>query len=384
MSNASKHVLIVAGEASGDLHGSNLVSAMKKIDPEISIRGIGGDKMMDAGVDILAHASDMAVVGLTEAISKLHFIYKTSLGLKRLIKNSRPDLLILIDYPDFNINLARTARQCSVPVLYYVSPQIWAWRSGRIKKIAARVDRMAVILPFEKEFYRDSDLKVDYVGHPLLDSVPKGLDRDQLVVDMDLNGASPVIGFLPGSRKEEVLSLLPVMVKAAEALASHYPGLKCIIPVAPTISPELVLSIIGQSDLDIRISRSDIYKTLAVCDLALVASGTATLETAIMEVPMVIIYKISPLSYWIGKKIINVPYIGLVNLIAGKEVVPELVQKEVTPEIIEKEVIAILGDNPRRELIINDLKMVKHRMGSGGASERTARIAMEMIENFSQ
>jgi lipid-A-disaccharide synthase len=376
-----KHVLMVAGEASGELHGANLVKAMKGLNPDIAVTGIGGMRMEEAGVEILIPCSDMAVVGLTEVFSRLTSIVRAHLILRSLLKNSPPDLLILIDYPDFNINLARTARRCGVPVLYYISPQVWAWRRGRVRKIAGRVDRMAVILPFEREFYLNTgaEMIVDYVGHPLIDNVPHDLDKEEIKKELGLGEGNKILGLLPGSRGEEVKRLLPSMIGAAEILSSRYAGLKCVLPVAQTISHDLIRSMTGRSSLEIITAPKDIYRALAVCDMAMVASGTATLETAIMGVPMVIAYRVSPLSFWIGKMVVKVPYVGLVNLVAGKEVVPELIQDEVTPHGLADQAVSILEDEKKKAAMIKDLQMVRERLGSPGASLRTARIALKMM-----
>lgn len=372
---------MVAGEASGDLHGANLVSAMKGLNPDIAVAGIGGQKMEEAGVEILVPCADMAVVGVTEVFSRLTTIVRAHLTLRSLLKNSPPDLLILIDYPGFNINLARTARHYGVPVLYYISPQVWAWRRGRVRKIARRVDRMAVILPFEKEFYLKTGAKmdVDYVGHPLIDNVPHDMDKEEIKRDLGLEEGNKILGLLPGSRDEEVKRLLPSMVSAAEILTSRYADLRCVLPIAPTISPDLIQSIISKSSLKIITSTKDVYRVLRVCDLAMVASGTATLETAIMGVPMVIAYRVSPLSFWIAKMVVKVPYVGLVNLVAGEEVVPELIQGEVTPRGLADKALAILEDENKKADMINNLRMIKERLGGPGASLRTARIALQMM-----
>jgi len=377
----TKHVLMVAGEASGELHGANLVRAMKGLNPNIAVAGIGGRRMEEAGVEILIPCSDMAVVGITEVFSRLTTIIRAHLTLRSLLKKSPPDLLILIDYPDFNINLARTARRCGVPVLYYISPQVWAWRRGRVRKIARRVDRMAVILPFEKEFYLNTGagMTIDYVGHPLIDNVPHDLDKEEIKRELGLGKGNKILGFLPGSREEEVKRLLPLMIDAAEILSSRYAGLKCVLPVAQTISHDLIRSMVGRSSLEIIIAPKNIYRALAVCDTAIVASGTATLETAIMGVPMIIAYRVSPLSYWIGKMVVKVPYVGLVNLVAGKEVVPELIQDEVTPQGLADKAISILEDEKTKIAMIKDLQMVRERLGGPGASLRTARIALDMM-----
>ena len=380
----SKNVLIIAGEASGDLHGANLVSAMKTLAPDICFQGVGGDRMVSAGVDILTHSSEMAVVGLTEVFSKRNIIIKTYFKLRSILKTERPDLLVLIDYPDFNIILAGAAKKFGVPVLYYVSPQVWASRSGRVKKISRRVDRMAVILPFEKEFYKKKgiDMPVKYVGHPLLDQVPYNLKSEYIRNEFGIGTDDPVIGLLPGSRNEEINNLLPDMIKAAEIISYTYKNLTCILPVAPTISDESISRITEGTELKIITTNKGVYHALKVCDLALVASGTATLETAIMGVPMVIAYRISPFSYRIAKWVVKVQHVGLVNLVAGEEIVPELIQDEVTPQGLADECLDILGNEEKRTEMINRLKMVKESLGTPGASIRTARIALEMIRGY--
>lgn len=376
-------MVIVAGEASADLHGSNLVKAMKRLDPGIVFWGIGGREMERAGVRLLVSSSDMAVVGLTEVLSRLHTIARASRKLKSILKDKRPDLLILIDYPDFNIHIAGTAKRFHVPVLYYISPQVWAWRKGRVRKISRRVGRMAVILPFEEEFYRRRGMKVDYVGHPLLDAFECGkTGRDLFTSDFRLPTAEshyPVVGLLPGSRKEEIRNLLPVMVKAIGLLCRRYPEMRCVLPLAPTIEPGFIRSFIHNSPVEIKVIQGDIYEVLSACDVALVASGTATLDTAIMGVPMVIVYKVSLVSYWAARMVVKVPHIGLVNLVAGADVVPELIQHEVSAERLTREVEIILDDREVMASMKNKLKAVKEGLGRGGASERTARIAMEMM-----
>jgi lipid-A-disaccharide synthase len=373
---------MIAGEASGDLHGANLVRAMKGLNPDIAVAGIGGQKMEDAGVEILVPCADMAVVGVTEVFSRLTTIVRAHLTMRSLLKNSPPDLLILIDYPEFNIYLARTARRYGVQVLYYISPQIWAWRRWRAKKIARRVDRMVVILPFEKEFYlkTGTGMAVDYVGHPLIDNVPHNMDKEGIKRELGLQEGDLILGILPGSRGEEVKRLLPSMIGAAEILSSRYPNLRCVISIAPTISPDLIQSAISKSPLKIITIPKDVYRILCICDLAMVASGTATLETAIMGVPMIIAYRLSSFSFWFGKMVVRgVPYIGLVNLIAGEEVVPELIQDEVTPQRLADKALAILEDENIEADMIKKLRMVKERLGSPGASLRTARIALQMM-----
>jgi len=373
-------VIIVAGEASADLHGSHLVAALKRLDPGLAFWGIGGSRLQEAGVRILFNSSDMAVVGLTEVVSRLATITRAYRTLKSILRKNRPALLILMDYPDFNLRLARAAKRFQVPVLYYIGPQVWAWRKGRVETIRRFVYRMAVILPFEKDFYRERGLHVEHVGHPLLEEIPMDLDGKKVRMELGLDQESPVLALLPGSRKEEVTNLLPVMVEAAERIRSTHARMKCLLPRASTIPAELLDGLLKKSSLDVRVIQGDVHRVLKACDLALVASGTATLEAAILETPMIIVYRVSSLSYWIGRMLISVPFIGLVNLVAGEEVVPELIQGDVTPERLAREALDILDHDDKRRDMVRKLRALRETLGRGSASERTARIALEMIE----
>jgi lipid-A-disaccharide synthase len=381
VSDDSKFVVIVAGEASADLHGSNLVKAMKKLAPGIVFWGIGGKNMEEAGVKILFSSSEMAVVGITEVLGKLRTIARASGRLKRILKSKRPDLLILIDYPDFNIHIAKTAKRLKIPVLYYISPQVWAWRMGRVRKIARRIDRMAVILPFEKTFYAKRGVSVDYVGHPLLDSLSQEVDKKQVGVELGSEQGYPLVGLLPGSRKEEIRNLLPVMIESVQILGKRYPKIRCRLSLAPTIEAEFIRSFTENSSVKIEIIPGNTLETLRICHVALVASGTATLETALMGIPMVIAYKISRFSYWLGRIVVRVPYIGLVNLVAGEEVAPELIQDDVVAGRLANEALNILEDDGIRENMINKLRGIRESLGRFGASESTAKIALEMMRS---
>jgi len=356
---------------------------MKRLDPGLTFCGIGGPRLQEAGVRILFSSSGMAVVGLTEVVSRLATITRAYLALKTILRKDRPVLLILMDYPDFNLRLAHAAKRFHVPVLYYISPQVWAWRKGRVKTIRRCVDRMAVILPFEKDFYRERGVHVEHVGHPLVEEIPADLERDRATLDLGLHQASPVLALLPGSRKEEVTNLLPVMVQAAEKIRSKHARLKCLLPRASTVPSELLEELLRESSLDVRVTQGEVYRVLKASDLALVASGTATLEAAILETPMVIVYRVSPLSYWIGQRVISVPFIGLVNLVAGEEVVPELIQADVTPDRLAQEAMDILDHDDRRRNMVNKLRAIRAALGQGSASGRTARIALEMMESSS-
>ncbi len=338
--------------------------------------------MAQAGVNCFVSASDLAVVGLMEAFGKFRIHVKAANILKNVLKIHRPDLIILIDYPGFNLYMARIAKRLKVPVLYYISPQVWAWRRGRVRKIAGRVDRMAVILPFEEPFFRKTGLQVDYVGHPLMDAFEKRTERpkaDAAIRDPQSAIRNPLVALVPGSRREEVKNLLPVMLQACEILKTEFSRIRFILPLAKTISSEWISPFLENTALDIEICREGIYSALSRCHLALVTSGTATLDTAIMTIPMVVVYKAKALTYQVAKRVIKVPYLGLVNLVAEERVAPELLQDEATPERLAIAGKRFLVDEAFRQQTIRKLQVVKAKLGRGGASERTARIALEMM-----
>lgn len=371
--------MIVAGETSGDLHGASLVQAILELAPDVKFRGIGGRRMQEAGVELLAHAADMAVVGLTEVIAKFNQIRKVLNLMKADLAASKPDLLILIDYPDFNLMLGKAAKALGVKIFYYISPQVWAWRRGRIKKIRSIVDKMAVILPFEEQLYRDEDVDATYVGHPLLDTVTIKYTRAEALQQFGLNDGATTVGLLPGSRDTEIARLLPVMMNASEIIVKKMPGTQFVLPLAETLDLESVEKILGQYSVPVRIVHHDTLDAMACSDLVIVASGTATLEAALLGKPMVIVYKVSPVSYYIGKRIIKVEHIGLANLIAGKSVVPELIQDEANPERIATEVIHILSDEARLHRIKRELCEVREKLGEPGAAGRAARLACALL-----
>jgi lipid-A-disaccharide synthase len=375
----TKTVMIVAGEASGDMHGAGLVREMLKIDPSLHFYGIGGNRLQEAGVKLLANASAMAVVGLTEVISKLGSIFKIMNKMKRSLDEIKPDLVILIDYPDFNLPLARAAHKRGIKVFYYISPQVWAWRKNRIQQIKKTVTKMAVILPFEVDTYRQAGFPVHYVGHPLLDQVKIDYSQEQARKEFDLQKNDTIIGLLPGSRNSEVVKLLPEMLRAAEIIAKKIPDTQFVLPLADTLDKKTIAGIMSGFTVNVKVISGRTYEVISCCDLAIVASGTATLETALLGVPMIIVYKISPLSYFIGKLAIQVKNIGLVNIIAGKTIVPELIQAEASGARIAAEALTILNNEPKREEIIRELAGIRAKLGNPGAALRTAKLACDMI-----
>lgn len=371
--------MIVAGEASGDLHGSSLVVAMQRLDPNLRFYGIGGNRLKKAGVELAAHSSEMAVVGFTEVITKLRMILKVLAQLKASLKETKPDMVILIDYPDFNLPLAAAAHKQGIKVLYYISPQVWAWRRGRLKKIKKVVDKMAVILPFETQMYQEAGVDAVFVGHPLLDVVKKKFPYQEAMERFGLQDGLTTVSLLPGSRASEVVKILPEMLQAAEILARTIPNIQFVLPIADTLDVHFVQKIMQRYAVEVHIIQNDTYDVIGVSDIAIVASGTATLETALLEIPMIIVYKVSKLSYIIGKQIIKVDHIGLANIIAGKTVVPELIQDEANPRQIAVEICHILSSQTRMDEMKFNLSTIREKLGKPGVAERVAQLAFDML-----
>jgi lipid-A-disaccharide synthase len=373
-------VMIVAGEASGDLHGSRLVAAMKEMQPHLSFCGIGGKELLAQGIEPLYDSAKLSVVGLFEVLGHLQDIRQAMRILEERLRTHPPRLLILIDFPDFNLMIAKKAKRLSIPVFYYISPQVWAWRSGRVKKIARLVDRMAVILPFEKDFYKQKGMDVDFVGHPLMDSVKSVMTREEFLLSQGIPVEAKVVGILPGSRKKEVNSILPTFLEAAKMLAADMENITFVCPLAPSLTyDDLKRNGLESSGLHIKVVTGNRYDLMASCDAVMAVSGTVTLELAMLNVPMVVAYRVSLLSHFLGSRLIKVHYASLVNLIADKEVVPEFLQKDMTPENIHREMMRILLEKERNETMRHELRKVCDKLGGPGASQRAADIAVLML-----
>ena len=379
----TKKIIVVTGEASGDLHAANLVRELKKKDLDLEFFGMGGPELKSLGVDILFDATKVSVVGVVEVIGRLKDIFQAQYVLRKAMERNRPDLLILVDLPDFNLLLAPKAKPLGIPVFYYIAPQVWAWRRGRVRTIAQKVNKMGVIFPFEKKFFEQEGIDTQYVGHPLLDVVSAAMTREEFCHFHNIPEDSRIIGLFPGSRKKEVESLLPVFLGAAEILQHQLQDhFVFVIPKAPTVTEEMLrASGLDQyhEKLDTRIISENRYDMMAACDAVVSKSGTIILELAILEKPMVVTYKLAPVSYWIAKLMVKLDFFSLANLIAEKEVVPELLQHEVTAETVASELHSLLTDESRKQKMKLDLAEVRKKLGERGASRKAADAVLEML-----
>ncbi|HEX9023724.1 MAG TPA: lipid-A-disaccharide synthase [Geobacteraceae bacterium] len=377
--SSQKRIMIVAGEASGDLHGSNLVKEALRANPDLAFIGMGGPKMREAGVTILGDSAETAVVGLVEVISHFGAIYRAFATLRRVLRSDPPDLLILIDFPDFNLRLAKEAKKAGVKVLYYISPQVWAWRVGRVKKIARLVDRMAVVFPFEVPFYEKEGVPVTFVGHPLVDTVYPTMNRSEAQADFGLDPARKTVGLFPGSRKGEIKNLAATILEAATLLKKHFPDLQFVLPLASSLTISDIAPFLDAPELNIRVIEGRIYDVMQVCDAIISVSGTVTLEAALMGAPMVIIYRVSPLTYAVAKRLVKVEHIGICNIVAGERVVRELLQDDAEPAWITAEIARILTDDDYARQMRGKLAGIRAKLGSGGGSARVAEVVLEML-----
>lgn len=372
---AAKRVLIVAGEASGDLYGGQLIREVTGLAPGVSFSGIGGASMRQAGLSALCRSEDISVVGLFEVIRHLGVIRRALKAVTESIRTARPDLVVLIDFPDFNFRVARAAHRAGVPVFYYISPQVWAWRRGRVKTLARLVDKMIVIFPFEVDIYRKAGVDVEFLGHPLVDEVTQ-----KLKTLTTTKRRSPVIALLPGSRRGEIERHMPVMCRAARIIADAVPRVSFTLPLAPTLVREDIDTYLADCPVPIRVYEGAFHKVVKGADVAVVSSGTATVETALVGTPMVVIYRLNALTFMLARLLIRVPYIAMVNLVSGRRVVPELIQHEASADAISREVLAILNDGAKRRKMIGELREVARVIGRPGASRRVAARVVEFLK----
>ena len=362
---------IIAGEASGDLHGSNLIKALRNQDPHAHVRCWGGDKMQAAGATVIKHYKDLAFMGFVEVIKHLGTILGNLSFCKKDILDYRPDVLVLIDYPGFNLRIAKWAKQQGIKVVYYISPQVWAWKESRVHTIKSSVDKMLVILPFEVDFYTKWKLDALYTGHPLVEVVQQEMANNPIVPLAE----KPIIALLPGSREQEVIVKLPIMLSVVDA----FPSFQFIVAQAPSLSDELLLNIIG--DKPVLLAKDQTYNLLKQAKAGLITSGTATLETALFNLPQVVCYKGNAVSFWLAKKLVKVKYISLVNLIMDKPIVTELIQDDLNKENLIAELHKILKEGPELDRMRIEYKELWHKLGSKPASTLAASEILLIAQN---
>lgn len=371
-------IMISVGEASGDLHGASVAKALLRQCPEAELFGMGGEKMRAAGVNIVYDIADLGVIGIVEVVKNLPRLFRLRDMLAELMDREKPDVLVIIDYPGFNVRLAKVAKAKGIPVVSYISPSAWAWGKGRAREVANIVERVAAIFPFEADVYREAGAKVTFVGHPLLDIVKPSMSRDEALSYFGIGPDEQAILLMPGSRRQEIAGLLPDMLRAAEMIAEREPSCRFFLPVASTIAREEIEAMLSQYTCKVTLTADHTYDLMNISCAAIAASGTATLETSLLRVPTVIIYRVATLTYIIGRLVVKIPNIGLPNIIAGRKIVPELIQGDATPANIAKEALLLLADGETRKQVLADLDEVKAKLGQTGAVDRVAGVILEV------
>lgn len=376
----SQNVFIVAGEASGDLHAANLCKSLRQLDNSLHIAGMGGQQMRDAGVEVLFDASQLAVVGIVEVLGKYRMIKAVLRQIQQHLEQNPPDLLILVDYQEFNQRLAAFAKQRGIKVLFYIGPQVWAWRPKRVYKMARIVDQMAVIFPFEPELYKKAGVAVEFTGHPLVDEVHIDKTPQQARQILGVKNVTTV-GLFPGSRHGEIERLLPILIDTAKILRNSQPELQFVLPLASSLQQDdLAAYEADLNKLDVHVVKDHTYDVIQACDSIIVASGTATLEIGLMGVPMVILHKLAALSYFILSRLVKIKHIGLVNIVPGKEIIKEFIQHDAQPEKLAEETLHILNNEDYNLSMRKQLLGLRKLLGSGGGSNNVARLAYNMLQ----
>lgn len=372
-------IMISVGEASGDLHGASIAAELKKIKPNVKMFGMGGKAMRNAGVELSHDFADLDVMGFVEVIKNLPRFFRLRDELVEIMKKEKPDVLLIIDYPDFNIRLAKCAKELGIPVLSYIPPSAWAWRKGRAKTVAKLVDRIASIFPFEAEVYRNAGAAVTFVGHPLIDIVKPSMSKDEAYQFFVVDPEKPIVLLLPGSRKQEIASLLPIMLESAGKMLQENPNCQFFLPVASTISREMLQSILNSYKVKVHLTNENIYDLMNIADTAIAASGTVTLEAAILGLPVVVVYKMSAITYFIGRLLVKIPHISLPNIVMEERMIPELLQDDVTAENVAKEAMRLLKTDPSAQTVRQKLRLMKEKLGTEGAVKRVAEEVLSMV-----
>lgn len=377
-----KRIMIVAGEASGDLHGSNLVRSALSLDPDLKFYGLGGENLRNAGIDLLFDLEHQGLFGFLEIVSSLRSTIGIYRSLKASLTRDRPSAVVLIDYPDFNLRLAKSAKRLGIPVFYYISPQLWAWRQGRVKKVDRYVDRMAVVFPFEPDFYQRHGVEVSFVGHPLLDVMDPPRPKEEVKTELGFDPSQSLLGLLPGSRMSEIKAHLPLMLESARRLNAGRPnGVALAVAQADSLGSGELTPFLELGPKDVKLVAGHTHDLQNAADVILTASGTATLETALMLTPMVVIYRLKLLSYQIFRRMVKIEHVAMANLIAGEEVVPELLQNDARPDNIVTELNRILDSPEDRRRMVEGLTLIRKKLGGQGASLRAARLLLETINS---
>lgn len=369
-------IMMSAGEASGDMHAAAVAAELKRIMPDADLFGMGGADMRKSGVRIIYDIENLGIIGVVEVIRHIPFFFRLRAFLKKAMVEEKPDVLVCVDYPGFNMKLAHVAKELGIPVIYYIAPTIWAWNKGRAKNIVRDVEQVASIFPFEAEAYRKAGARVTFVGHPLADTVKPSMSFEEAMDYFHGNPDKKRVLLMPGSRKNEVAGLLPVMIQVAEKLAEKE-ECQFFIPRASTISKEMLLSIIGKTSLSIEITEGHQYDLMQICTACVASSGTATLETALMELPTVLVYKLAPFTWFLANLLVHVKYAGLPNLLLGREVTPELLQDRAQAENIVSILLPWLQDEKARQKNIEEIREVRKALGSGGAVHRVAELIIK-------
>ena len=372
-------IFFSAGESSGDQHAANLFTELKTQRPTLVGVGMGGVKMAQAGIDLCYDSSNIAVIGAAEVIARYVEIRRVLKAVQCALIREKPDLLICVDYKEFNYQLAKFAKKHGIHVLFYVSPQVWAWRRDRVKKYGAVIDMMAVIFPFESAYYEAENVPVRYVGHPSVDKVIPKLSKQDALSAFHLDSNAPIIGLVAGSRVNEIKRLLPIMLSAAHQLKTRFPTCQFVLPQADAISDALIQFYLNMTDVKVTVIKHQQYDAMQCCDVIMTCSGTATLEIALLDIPMVICYKLNALTYWLGRYLVKTRFIGLPNIIFGEGIVRELIQHDATPENLANEVAYLLSNPEAAQTLRDHLTSVREKLGQGGGIQTMANLVLEML-----
>ena len=373
------HVMILAGEASGDAHAAEFVRHIRRLRPDVRLSGMGCSLMKKAGVDVFFDSTSIAVMGLVEVLKHWGDIKRAMARVRQAMEDDKPDLLVLVDYPDFNLKMAEHARKLDIKVLYYISPKVWAWRPKRIHKIGRLIDHMALIFKFELSYYESANIPASFVGHPLVGKVQASRDREQTLRTLGIQGNPTIVGLFPGSRNSEIHRLMPLMLETAQKMRAQNPAIEFILPVASTLDRNAIAAQCTQSGVDICVSETNIYDLIPCCDAIVSCSGTVNLEIALLGIPMCVVYKTAWLSHKILKRLVKIPHVCLVNIIAKREVVREFLQQDASTDRVSSELFKILEDSTYANQIRTDLKQVCDDLGKGSGSEAMAELVLSFI-----